>query len=83
MANDLMMIGLLVLRVVGHLPMLGVCHELGRQVSDKPQGRKLREVQARYFGKHGLWDFEGWATGLAGCEAVLVTLVWCVDALRV
>ena len=25
-----------VLRVVGHLPWLGLCHELERQVSDNP-----------------------------------------------
>ncbi len=31
---------LLMLRVVGRLPCLCVCHGLGRQVSDKPQGRK-------------------------------------------
>ena len=51
-------------------------------MSDKPQGRKLREVQARYFGKHSLWVFEGCAMGLAGREAVLMTVVWCVDAIK-
>ena len=51
-----------------------------RQVSDKPQGRKLQEIQARYFGKHSLSVFEGLAMVLAGREAVLMTVVWCVDA---
>ena len=34
----------MLLRVVGRLPWLCVRHGLGRQVSDKPQGRKPRDV---------------------------------------
>ncbi len=53
------------LRVVGHLPSLVAHPDLVRQVSDKPQGRKLREVYARCFGLYSLWGFEGLAVDLA------------------
>ena len=48
----------LLLRVVGRLPWLGDWDELGRQASDKPQGRKPRGDQARWCGVRDLWGFE-------------------------
>ena len=53
------------LRVVGHLPLPDVDDHDGRQVSDKPQGRKLRGVYARYFGAPGLWGFDVLALGVS------------------
>ena len=68
------------LRVVGRLPLLGACHELGRQASDKPQGRKPREVYARRFGVYSLWGFEGWATDFALCDGVMIMMVLWIGA---
>ena len=56
---------LLLLRVVGHLALPDIGEGNGRQVSDKPQGRKLRGGYARFFGVPGLWGFDVAALGVS------------------
>ncbi len=66
----------MLLRVVGRLPWLGVCHGLGRQASDKPQGRKLRGDKVRRRGRFGLWGFDVGRVVGVGCEVCWIARIW-------
>ncbi len=50
--------------------------ELGRQVLDKPQGRKPRGDQARRCGLFGLWVFEVGTLVMAHCGVGWVGNIW-------
>jgi len=67
---------LLMLRVVGRLPWRGVCDELGRQASDKPQGRKPRGDQAGRCGRFGLWGFDGGRVAAVRCVVWWMARIW-------